>query len=66
MGRTTNEVSHIRKLEIIRLVEHSHQGVKWTLDELGIPKTTFYRWCDRYQAFGEAGLEGRNSNPGPM
>ena len=42
------------KLEIIRLVEHSHQGVRWTLDKLGIPKTTFYRWYDRYLAFGEA------------
>ncbi len=52
------------KLEIIRLVEHSHQGVRWTLDKLGIPKTTFYRWYDRYLAIGEAGLEDRNSNPG--
>ena len=52
------------KLEIIRLVEHSHQGVRWTLDKLGIPKTTFYRWYDRYLAFGEAGLKDRNSNPG--
>ena len=52
------------KLEIIRLVEHSHQGVRWTLDKLGIPKTTFYRWYDHYLAIGEAGLEDRNSNPG--
>jgi len=52
------------KLEIIRLVEHSHRGVRWTLDKLGIPKTTFYRWYDRYLAFGEAALKDRNSNPG--
>ena len=52
------------KLEIIRLVEQSHLGVKPTLEKLGIPKTTFYRWYDRYLAFGEAGLEDRNSNPG--
>ena len=52
------------KLEIIRLVEHSHQGVRWTLDKLGIPKTTFYRWYDRYLAFGAAALKDRNSNPG--
>jgi hypothetical protein len=45
-------------------VEHSHQGVRWTLGKLGIPKTTFYRWYDRYLAFGETGLEDRNSNPG--
>jgi transposase InsO family protein len=54
------------KLEIIRLVEHSHQGVRWTLDKLGIPKTTFYRWHERYLSFGEAALKDRNSNPGQM
>jgi len=52
------------KLEIIRLVEQSHLPVRRTLDKLGIAKTTFYRWYDRYQAFGVAGLEDRNSNPG--
>ena len=52
------------KLEIIRLVEQSHLGVGSTLDKLGIPKTTFYRWCDRFLAFGDAGLEDRNSSPG--
>ena len=52
------------KLEIIRLVEQSHLGVGSTLDKLGIPKTTFYRWYDRFLAFGDAGLEDRNSSPG--
>ena len=52
------------KLEIIRLVEQSHLGVRPTLEKLGIPKTTFYRWYDRYLAFGEAGLEDGNSSPG--
>ena len=50
------------KLEIIRLVEQSHLGVGSTLDKLGIPKTTFYRWYDRFLAFGDAGLEDRNSS----
>ena len=54
------------KLEIIRLVEQSHLGVRQTLDKLGIPKTTFYRWYDRYLAFGEVGVEDRNSNPGQV
>ena len=45
------------KLEIIRLVEQSHLGVGSTLDKLGIPKTTFYRWYDRFLAFGDAGLD---------
>ena len=52
------------KLEIIRLVEQSHLPVKTTLAQLGIPKTTFYRWYDRYQAFGTAGLEDRRPHPG--
>jgi len=52
------------KLEIIRLVERSHLPVRRTLGELGIPSTTFYRWYDRYRAFGEAGLEDRTSGPG--
>ena len=52
------------KLEIIRLVEQSHLGIRPTLEKLGIPKTTFYRWYDRYLAFGEAGLVDRGSGPG--
>jgi transposase-like protein len=51
------------KLEIIRLVEKSHLPVRRTLDKLGIPSTTFYRWYDRYQAFSEAGLEDSTSGP---
>ena len=49
------------KLEIIRLVEKSHLPVRRTLDKLGIPSTTFYRWYDRYQSFGLSGLEDRTS-----
>jgi putative transposase len=52
------------KLEIIRLVERSHLPVRRTLDKLGIPATTFYRWYDRYRAVGQAGLEDRTSGPG--
>jgi putative transposase len=52
------------KLEIIRLVERSHLPIRRTLDKLGIPATTFYRWYDRYRAFGEVGLDDRTSGPG--
>jgi transposase InsO family protein len=52
------------KLEIIRLVEQSHLPVRRTLAMLGIPRTTFYRWYDRYIASGQAGLEDRSSRPG--
>ena len=54
----------LEKLEIIRLVEQSHLPVKRTLEMLGIPKTTFYRWYERYLMLGEAGLEDRSPHPG--
>lgn len=37
------------KLEIIRLVEHSHLPVNRTLEKLGVTRSTFYRWYDNYQ-----------------
>ncbi len=52
------------KLEIIRIVEQSHLPAKRTLDMLGIPRTTFYRWYDRYLSLGKAGLKDRLSRPG--
>jgi hypothetical protein len=42
------------KAEIIELVEQSHLPAKRTLDKLGIPRSTFYRWYDRYR---EGGIE---------
>ena len=54
MSYTTDE-----KLEIIRLVENSHLGVKRTLNHLGVARATFYRWYERFQAHGVAGLNSR-------
>ncbi|WP_140986132.1 IS3 family transposase, partial [Asticcacaulis tiandongensis] len=52
------------KLEIIRLVEQSHLPAKRTLGQLGVPKTTFYRWYDLYLTHGPEGLEdGKGGNP---
>ncbi len=51
------------KMEIIRVVEQSHLPVRRTLSKLGVAKTSFYRWYDRYRAFGGAGLEDRTSGP---
>ena len=48
------------KLEIIRLVEQSQLPVKRMLDKLGIPRSTFYRWYDRYQAGGPERLDDRS------
>ena len=47
------------KLEIIRLVEHSPLPVRQTLAKLGIARSTFYRWYDRYSRSGPAALNDR-------
>jgi len=52
------------KLEIIRLVERSHLPAKRTLAQLGIPRTSFYRWYDRYLTGGPEALEDRRSHLG--
>ena len=51
------------KLEIIRLVEHSHLPVRRTLAKLGILPGTFYRWYDRFQTGGPEALEDRSPRP---
>ena len=40
------------KYEIIRIVEDSEIGVRRTLRELGIHRSTFYNWYGRYKAGG--------------
>ena len=54
------------KLEIIHTVERSHLPVKKTLDMLGIPRTTFYRWYDRYLEDGLDGLADKSPCPGSV
>ena len=51
------------KLEIIRLVEQSHLPVRRTLAHIGIPRSTFYRWCDQYQTGGPEALDDRSPRP---
>jgi len=51
------------KLEIIRIVEQSHLPAKRTLDQLGIPRRTFYRWYDRFLEGGPEALADRPSAP---
>ena len=51
------------KMEIIQLVEESDQPVKRTLAELDVPRSTFYRWYERYRNTGYAGLA--DQQPGP-
>jgi putative transposase len=51
------------KLEIIRLVERSHLAVCRTLERIGIPRATFYRWYDLYQTDGPDALEDGSPRP---
>ena len=51
------------KVEIIRLVEESHLPVRRTLEILGIARSSFYRWYDRYQQGGPEALADRPSRP---
>ena len=51
------------KLEIIRTVEGSHLPTKQTLDMLGIPRSTFYRWYDLYLEGGLDGLSDKSPSP---
>ena len=59
----SDERAASEKLEIIRLVEESHTSARLTLAKLGIPRTTFYCWYDRYLQRGEAGLQDHSLKP---
>lgn len=52
------------KHEIIRLAEDSHLPVSQILARIGVSRTTFYRWYDRYERDGIDGLQDRCSGPG--
>lgn len=54
------------KLEIIRTVEQSFLGVRRTLQQIGIPRSTFYDWYSHYVAEGFDGLHDRKPDPGPV
>ena len=45
------------------LVEQSHLPARRTLDKLGIPRSSFYRWYDRHQRGGPEALADRPSRP---
>ena len=54
-------VSQTEKMEVIRLVEGSSLPVRRTLEELDVPRSSFYRW---YQSYLEDGYDGLASKPG--
>jgi transposase InsO family protein len=51
------------KLEIIRTVETSALPVRKSLDKIGIPKSTFYAWADRYAGGGLDALDDHRPKP---
>jgi len=53
------------KMEIIRLVEDSDLPVRETLRHLGVPRSTFYGWYQRYEAEGFEGLNDQKPAPRP-
>ena len=60
MRRTASE-----KMEIIHLVEESDLPVRATLTQLGVPRSTFYGWYQRYEAEGFDGLHDQKPTPRP-
>ena len=54
--------SAAEKREIIDLVERSSLPVRRTLSHLGIPKSTFYGWYERYREGGDDALEDARPN----
>jgi transposase InsO family protein len=51
------------KAEIIRLVGQSALPVRRTLEKLGFPRATFYRWYDLYHTGGPEALGDRSPRP---
>ena len=45
------------KQELIKMVVESELGVNRTLRELGLNKSTFYKWYKSYSDHGVEGLE---------
>ena len=60
MRRTASE-----KMEIIRLVEGTDLPVRTTLRQMGIPRSTFYGWYERFLSEGFDGLHDKKPAPRP-
>lgn len=56
-------LSASEKVEVIRLVEESELSIRRTLAELGISRSSFYRWYQRYEKGGPEALDNRSRSP---
>ena len=63
MGRTRHEICRIREDRDHPPGRASHLSARRTLDKLGIPRATFYRWYDRYLTDGVEALTDHPSRP---
>jgi putative transposase len=59
-------VSAEKKREMIELVRRAPQAKQRTIAELGLSRSTFYRWQRRYRDQGESGLTDRKPEPGAV
>jgi len=55
-----------KKREVIELVRRSPLPKRATLAEMGLARSTFYRWQRRYREHGETGLVDRKPEPGAV
>jgi putative transposase len=62
MGRMIRRSAE-EKREIIHLVEYSELPVSKTLEEMDVPRSTFYRWYRDYLVEGEDGLADKRPQP---
>jgi transposase-like protein len=56
-------LSASEKAEVIRMVEDSALSIRRTLAELGISRSSFYRWYQRYQEGGPDALQSVSRSP---
>ena len=56
-------LSASEKYEVIRLVEESELSVRRTLNELGVSRSSFYRWYKAYRDHGYEGLLSSSKSP---
>lgn len=54
------------KMEIIRTVEESSLGIRRMVEQIGIPRSTFYNWYDRYLSGGIEALADKKPEPGAV